>query len=113
MEIDLLGGCDAIAAAGIEEIAGSAMDVVIADIFDKEKGARGDLAFEREGRFGGEFVGRVRWYNEIRKHSADAPTATQFPRPRKLHVGLHSRTRDGPGAGRQSDPERRGEIDLS
>jgi hypothetical protein len=56
-EIDLLGGCDAIAAAGIEEMARSAMDVVIADIFDKEKGALGELAFEHEGRFSGEFVG--------------------------------------------------------
>ena len=34
------------------------MDVVIADIFDKEKGALGELAFEHEGRFSGEFVGK-------------------------------------------------------
>src|SRR5580700_7508797 len=113
MEIDLLRGRDTIAAAGIKEVARSAVDVVIADIFDEEKCALGEFAFEHQSRFGGDLVGRVRWSKEICEHAIDAPTATQLPRPRKLQVGLHSRARDGLGAGRQSGPERRGEIDLS
>src|SRR5580704_4610093 len=113
MEIDLLRGRDAIAASGIEEVAGSAMDAVIADIFDKEKRALGEFAFEHEGRFGGDLVDGVRWCKEVCEHAVDAPTAAQLPRPRKLHVRLHARARDSLGAGRQSGPERRGKIDLS
>src|ERR1700686_68316 len=89
------------------------MDVVNPDTFDEEKPALGELAFEHEGRFGGDLVGRVCWCKEICEHAADAPTAAQLPRPRKLQVGLYSRARDGLGAGRQSGPERCGEIDLS
>ena len=51
MEIDLLRGCDAVTATGIEEVARSAMDAAIADVFDEEKCALGDLVFERETRF--------------------------------------------------------------
>jgi len=51
VKIDLLRGCDAIAAAGIEEVARPAVDVVIADIFDEEKRALGEFAFEHEGRW--------------------------------------------------------------
>jgi hypothetical protein len=36
----------------------------------------GELPFEHERRFRGELVGRVRGYNEIREHSANAPAAT-------------------------------------
>src|SRR5580658_5753246 len=113
MEIDLLRGRDAIAAAGIEEVAGPAMDVVIVYIFDEEKRALGEFAFEHDGRFGGDLVDRVRWCKEVCEHAVDAPTAAQLPRPRKLHVRLHARTRDGLGAGRQSGPKRHGKIDLS
>jgi hypothetical protein len=43
MRGDLLIVGDAAAPAGVEEIAGAAMDVVIADIFDKMGGALADL----------------------------------------------------------------------
>src|SRR5262249_35948864 len=49
----------------------------------------------------------------IREHSGNFPAATQFPRPRKLHVGLHSRAGDGLVAGRQTSPECCGKVDLS
>ena len=54
------------------------MDMEITKIFDKEKGALGELAFEHPSRFSGELVGRVRGNNENREHVADAPAATQF-----------------------------------
>src|ERR1700733_7182511 len=113
MEIDLLRGRDPIAASGIEEVTRSAMDSVIADIFDKEKRALGEFAFEHEGRFGGDLVDGGRWCKEVFEHAVHAPTAAQLPRPRKLHVRLHARARDGLGASRQSGPEWRGEVDLS
>src|SRR5258707_6168915 len=113
MKIDLLGRRDAIAAAGIEEVARSAMEVVIADIFDEEKSVLADLALDHEGRFSGELVDRVRRREKIREHAADAPAATQFPRPRKLYIWLHAGTRDGLGAGRQSGANHCREIDLS
>src|SRR6202000_1293486 len=93
MEIDLLRGRDTIAAAGIEEVARPAVDVVVADIFDEEKRALGEFALEHEGRFGGDLVDRVRWCKEVCEHAIDAPTAAQLPRPRKLHVRLPSRAR--------------------
>src|SRR5580704_3524884 len=89
------------------------MEVVIADVFDEEECALGKLAFKHEGRFGGNCVGWIRRCKKICEHAADAPTAAQLPRPRKLHIGLHSRACDGLGPGRQSGAERRREIDFS
>jgi hypothetical protein len=113
MKVDLLVGSNSKASARIEKIAGSTMNMVISYIFDKEKRTLGDFAFERERHFGGKLVSRVCRRNKSGEHSADAPAAAQFPRPRKLYVGLYSRARDRLGAGRQSDPKRCGEINLS
>jgi hypothetical protein len=49
MRGDLLIVGDAAAPAGVEEIAGAAMDVVIADIFDKMGGALADLGLAHDG----------------------------------------------------------------
>src|SRR4030088_299775 len=57
VEIDLLGVGDAIAAAGVEEVARAAMDVVVADIFDEQEGLLADLPLDTEGGLGREVVG--------------------------------------------------------
>src|SRR5262249_11356795 len=66
VEIDLLGVGDAIAAAGVEEVARAAMDVVVADIFDEQEGLLADLALDHEGGLAGELVGGIGGHDEIR-----------------------------------------------
>jgi hypothetical protein len=112
VEINLLGVGDAVAAAGVEEVARAAMDVVVADIFHEQEALLADLALDHEGGLGRELVDGVGGHHEIRQHAAQPPTAAQFERPWKLHVRLHARTRDRLAAGRQSGAERRGEIDF-
>ena len=46
MEVDLLGVGDAIAAAGIEEVAWAAMHVIVADVFNEQERALADLALD-------------------------------------------------------------------
>jgi len=48
VEVDLLGVGDAVAATGIEQVTAAAIDRVVADIFDEEKGAFGDLLLDHE-----------------------------------------------------------------
>jgi hypothetical protein len=47
VEVDLLGICDAMAAARIEQLTVGAANRIIANIFDEQKGAFGDLSYRR------------------------------------------------------------------
>ena len=59
VEVDLLGVCDAIAAARIEQLTVGAANRIIANIFDEQQGAFGDLLFNYKGRLVGKFESRV------------------------------------------------------
>ena len=106
MKINLLSGCDAIPAARVDQITGAAMDVIFADVFDKQERTLGEFTFEHKGCFGRELVVRVGRKQKIREHAADAPAISQIPRPGKLDVGLHAGTGECLRAGRQPGAKR-------
>jgi len=58
VKIDLLGIGDAIAAAGVEKLPGSAVKREVADIFNEHEGTFAELLFDHESRLVGVFVGR-------------------------------------------------------
>src|SRR5260370_20658198 len=113
VDIDRLRISDAIAAAGIDELAGSAVKREVADIFDEQEGTFAEFPLEHDGRLIAEFVDRVVGREKIRHHAGNAPAIAELHRPRKLQIGLHAAARDRPSPGWQSGAYRHGEIDFA
>src|SRR5260370_7511761 len=112
MEIELLSRGQAIASAGIQQLARARMLRVIANIFHKQARLLGHLPFDYKGSLRDASARQLGRTEELSQHPAQAPTIAQFPRPWHLQVGLRSAARYLGSTGRECRAQHKRQITL-
>jgi len=95
----MLGFRDPIAAAGVEQLPGTACDRKLAYILGKQERALTELLFDHKSRLVCVSVDWVSRSEEIGHHAGDGPAAANVQRPRELHIRLQAGSGNHGGTG--------------
>jgi hypothetical protein len=79
MKIDLLSSGKPIGTAGVDDLARSAVDRIIANVFDEQVGVGANLPLHDKRRFGDRIALRLTRESELCEHTTEAPTTSDLP----------------------------------
>ena len=92
---------------------GPAVVRVIANVFDKQIGVGADFPLYDKRRFGDRIALRLTRKPELCEHTAEAPTASDLPRPGKLDIRVITVTRDPARPGGEAQTGCRGQHNTA
>src|SRR6266851_9200921 len=113
MKIDLLSSGKPIGTAGVDDLARPAVVRIIANVFDEEVGVGPNFPLHDKRRFGDRIALRLVQKPELCEHATEAPTASDFPRPRKLDIRIITVTRDPARPGGEAQTGGRGQHNTA